>query len=143
VFNRGRVEQVGSPSEIYESPATAFVAGFVGVSNLIGGEVARAIRGSTEMFSVRPEKIHIVEPDGPVRPGACLADGRVRDVVYLGLYTRYLVELDAGADLVVVQQNLNTTSMDVLANRGRRVRLLWDDSHNRPIATGQGAAELD
>jgi putative spermidine/putrescine transport system ATP-binding protein len=62
-------------------------------------------------------------------------DGRVRDVIYLGLYTRYLVELDGGSDLVVVEQNLHTTSMDVLSARGRPVRLLWRCDHIRPVST--------
>jgi putative spermidine/putrescine transport system ATP-binding protein len=59
VFNHGRIEQVGSPAQIYEHPATPFVAGFVGVSNLVGGEMARAITGSPDTFSIRPEKIHL------------------------------------------------------------------------------------
>jgi len=131
VFNLGKIEQVGSPAEIYEHPATPFVAGFVGVSNLISGETARTITGTTDTFSIRPEKIHLVDPGVEVPYGMYAADGSVRDVVYLGLYTRYLVELERGGDLVVVQQNLNTTSMDVLAARGRKVRLLWQHDHNR------------
>jgi putative spermidine/putrescine transport system ATP-binding protein len=134
VFNHGRIEQVGAPAEIYEHPATPFVAGFVGVSNLISGPVAQALTGSPEMFSIRPEKIHLGQPDEPVSGDIYTADGRIRDVVYLGLYTRYLVELEAGSDLTVVEQNLHTTSMDVLAAKGRRVRLSWQRRHCRPIA---------
>jgi putative spermidine/putrescine transport system ATP-binding protein len=134
VFNQGKIEQVGSPAEIYEHPATPFVAGFVGVSNLVSGEVAQAITGSTETFSIRPEKIHLGDRDAPVPAEMCLADGRIRDVVYLGLYTRYIVELDRGSELTVVEQNLNTTSMEALAARGRRVRLTWQRSHNRVVA---------
>jgi hypothetical protein len=62
-------------------------------------------------------------------------DGRVRDVIYLGLYTRYLVELDGGSDLVVVEQNLRTTSMEVRSARGRPVRLFWQKSHIRPVGS--------
>ena len=61
------------------------------------------------------------------------ADGKVRDVVYLGLYTRYLVELSGGGDLVVVEQNLKTTSMDVMKIRGQKVRLLWKKEHVRYV----------
>jgi putative spermidine/putrescine transport system ATP-binding protein len=68
-------------------------------------------------------------------------DGQVRDVVYLGLYTRYLVELDGGSDLVVVEQNLNTTSMDVLSVRGRRARLIWSQDHNRRVGTAETGGE--
>ncbi|MBF8283460.1 MAG: putative ABC transporter ATP-binding protein, partial [Anaerolineales bacterium] len=135
VFNHGRIEQVGSPAEVYERPATAFVAGFVGVSNLVNSDVARTITGSPEMFSVRPEKIRLSDPDAPVPDGACSAPGHIRDVVYLGMHTRYVVELDAGGELTVVQQNLETTSMDALAARGRRVRLIWHPGHNRVVGT--------
>jgi putative spermidine/putrescine transport system ATP-binding protein len=137
VFNLGRVEQVGSPAEIYESPATPFVAGFVGVSNLVSGPLAQAMTGSTAMFSIRPEKIRICPPETAMPEGMVAADGRVRDVVYIGLYTRYLVELDGGGELVVVEQNLDTTSMDVLRAKGRPVRLLWSRSHNRVVTAGE------
>jgi putative spermidine/putrescine transport system ATP-binding protein len=136
VFNHGQVEQIGSPAEIYENPATAFVAGFVGTSNLIEGEAAAAITGSAGMFAVRPEKIHVREPNTPAAPTECAADGYIRDVVYLGMNTRYRVELDLGSELTVVEQNLRTTSMDVLAARGRRVRLVWERVHNRPVSGG-------
>ena len=67
VFNEGRIEQVGTPAEVYERPATAFVAGFVGTSNLLRGEVARAIVGEDGTFTVRPEKIRLAEPDADAR----------------------------------------------------------------------------
>lgn len=135
VFNQGRVEQIGTPAEIYEHPATPFVASFVGVSNLVSGQVAERITGSPQTFSIRPEKIHMTDlREGPGEDMFC-ADGRIRDVVYLGLYTRYLVELDGGGDLVVVEQNLKSTSMDVMTARGQRVRLLWQKEHVRPLGT--------
>ena len=133
VFNQGKVEQIGSPAEIYEYPRSAFVAGFVGTSNLISGEAARALTGSPETFSIRPEKILISASESDVKADECYVDARVRDVVYLGLYTRYLMELEDGSDLVVAQQNLTTTSMDALAVRGERVRLIWQRIHNRAI----------
>lgn len=134
VFDQGTVEQVGTPAELYEHPASPFVAGFVGVSNLISGALAAAITGSRETFSIRPEKIRIQPSGSPIPDGCCSVEGRIRDVIYLGMHTRYLVELEGGHDLTVVAQNLDTTSMDVLAARGRRVRLVWNRSHNRPIA---------
>ena len=129
VFNLGRIEQVGSPSEIYERPASAFVAGFVGTSNLISGEVAKRLTGADQTFSIRPEKIHLGSSDVKVDGNMMSIDGVVRDVVYLGLFTRYLVQIDEGNDLVVVVQNLKTTSMDVLAARGQKVRLHWHKDH--------------
>jgi putative spermidine/putrescine transport system ATP-binding protein len=129
VFNLGKIEQVGSPAEIYEHPQTSFVAGFVGVSNLIDGEVAKRITGLDEKFSIRPEKIHLASLDAKADADMFSSTGKIRDVVYLGLYTRYLVELDGGGDLVVVEQNLKTTSMDVMKARGQQTRLLWKKEH--------------
>ncbi len=135
IFNAGRVEQVGTPAELYETPATPFVAGFVGVSNMLRGEWARRLTGSPQPVTVRPEKIHLGPLDGPTAgDDQCQVEGLVRDVIYLGMYTRYLVELDSETDLTVVQQNLKTTSMDVHTARGRRVRLTWDRAHNRRLA---------
>jgi putative spermidine/putrescine transport system ATP-binding protein len=129
VFNRGRIEQVGTPADLYERPATAFVAGFVGTSNLLRGGVAESLVGSPGLFTVRPEKIRLAEPGAPVAPDEVGADGRIRTVVYLGPDTRYVVALDAGAELVVVQQNLNTSSMEVLQAQGNPVRLVWKRQH--------------
>ncbi len=132
VFNQGQIEQVGSPAEMYEHPATPFVAGFVGVSNLISGPLAKQITGSEERFSIRPEKIHLAPLSSQPEADQYAVEGLVRDVIYLGLYTRYLVEV-GGVDLVVVEQNLKTTSMDVFKVKGQRVRLLWDREHVRAI----------
>ena len=129
VFNEGRIIQIGTPAEIYERPASPFVAGFVGTSNLVNGEVAKRIAGSEQMFSIRPEKIHLGAVNGSQGRDMLYVDGVVRDVVYLGLFTRYLVEIEGGGDLVVVEQNLKTTSMDVLAARGQKVRLYWHRDH--------------
>jgi putative spermidine/putrescine transport system ATP-binding protein len=140
VFSQGRVEQVGSPAEVYERPATGFVAGFVGISNVLEGEAARRIAGSPSAFTIRPEKIHLADPDAEVRPDQCSATGRVDEVVYLGALTRYIVSLDVGAELVVVQQNLSTSSMEALQVRGRPVRLIWSRQNNRPVEAA-GASE--
>lgn len=136
IFNRGRVMQIGSPAELYEYPNSPFVAGFVGVSNLIGGALAERITGSPETFSVRPEKISLQDPDHQTASGYCSVQGRVRDVVYLGVHTRYLIELEDGQDLTVIDQNRDTTSMDVLRSRGREVRLEWNRAHNRKVSEG-------
>ncbi len=81
------------------------------------------------MFSIRPEKIHLGSADGKLDTDMLSIDGVVRDVVYLGLFTRYLVEIEGGNDLVVVEQNLKTTSMDVLSAKGQKVRLYWHKDH--------------
>ena len=138
VFNQGKVEQVGSPAEVYERPATAFVAGFIGVSNVLEGGAAERITGSAHAFTVRPEKIAIVSLDAVVDESSCTATGSVREVVYLGAITRYIVELDGGGELAVMQQNLTTSSMEALQVKGKAVRLRWDRSNNRPVDTTGG-----
>jgi putative spermidine/putrescine transport system ATP-binding protein len=134
VFNRGRIEQVGSPADVYEQPATTFVAGFVGTSNLVDGLAAVAITGHPALFTVRPEKIRLAEPADSVAPDELSATGRIRSVVYLGADTRYHVALDAGEELVVTQQNLATSSTEALAQQGRAVRLIWKRQHHRELA---------
>jgi putative spermidine/putrescine transport system ATP-binding protein len=136
VFNQGRIEQIGAPAEVYERPATRFVAGFVGTSNLLTGEVAERIIGSDGTYTIRPEKIRLAEPDASVGPDETSATGVIRGVVYLGPDTRYVVRLDAGAELVVTQQNLSTTSTEALAQEGKAVRLVWKRQHQLPIAGG-------
>jgi len=134
VFNQGRIEQIGAPADVYERPRTPFVAGFVGTSNLLRGEVARAIVGEAGIFTVRPEKIRLAAPDAAVGPDETSATGLIRSVVYLGPDTRYVVALDFGSELVVTQQNLTTSSMDALALQGTAVRLIWKRQHNFPVA---------
>ena len=144
VFNRGRIEQIGTPADVYEHPVTTFVAGFVGTSNLLKGDAARTIIGTHGTFTVRPEKIRIADPDATPEADEQSALGRVREVVYLGSDTRYIVALDAGSELVVTQQNLQTSSMEALAAQGRPVRLVWKRHHVLSLAAGQeaeGAAE--
>jgi putative spermidine/putrescine transport system ATP-binding protein len=121
VFNDGRIEQVGTPADVYEHPETEFVAGFVGVSNVLERDGRR--------FTIRPEKIHMSE-DGAGEPGV------VREVVYAGMVTRYIVELDAGGELVVIRQNLETSSEEVLEARGKRVRLDWRPEQTYVIEEG-------
>ena len=116
VLQAGRVEQVGTPVEVYERPASDFVAGFIGVSNLLERDGRRV--------TVRPEKIRILDPAEPPDPAAHVEDGVIREVAYLGAVTRYLVELDAAGQLVVVRQN-DRSAEEVLRARGRRVRLAW------------------
>ncbi|MGC1215137.1 MAG: ABC transporter ATP-binding protein, partial [Micromonospora sp.] len=145
VFQDGRIAQVGTPAEVYERPGSPFVAGFVGTSNLLTGAAARDLLGRDGTFSVRPEKIRLVGP--PTAPGRgaasdapelelsqagadeTAATGRVAEVVYAGPTTRFVVDLDAGARLVVAQQNLATSSADVAALRGTPVRLAWRTEH--------------
>ncbi|MES5818172.1 ABC transporter ATP-binding protein [Streptomyces sp. RG80] len=130
VFHRGRIEQVGTPAEIYERPATPFVASFVGTSNLLDGESAHRIVGTPGTYSIRPEKIRVLNESAEAdAPEHATAVGTVAEVVYLGDATRFLVDLDDGGRLTALQQNLETSSEDVAAYRGTRVRLQWHRRH--------------
>jgi putative spermidine/putrescine transport system ATP-binding protein len=133
VMNSGRVEQVGSPADVYERPVTSFVAGFVGVSNALSGEAAMAVTGSPATITVRPEKIRMLDAAEDPAPNEASITGKVRDVVYLGAHTRFVVELDKGGQLVLLRQNLTQSSMEALEVRGRPVRLAWDRQHSRVI----------
>ncbi|MEA2423794.1 MAG: putative spermidine/putrescine transport system ATP-binding protein [Thermoleophilaceae bacterium] len=121
VFNEGRIEQVATPADLYEHPATEFVAGFVGTSNVLERDGRR--------FTIRPEKVHMSDESEPARDGFTSEVGRIRDVIYLGMVNRYIVELDKGGVLVAVRQNLETSSQDALKQRGNRVRLQWRPGH--------------
>jgi putative spermidine/putrescine transport system ATP-binding protein len=123
VFDNGRVEQVGTPAEIYERPATPFVAGFVGTSNLLAGPVARALLGADGPFVLRPEKVRVARPGEPVDPDDAAADGVVAEVVYAGAETRLHVDLDAGARVIAAPRSTQDPAPEV--GPGDRVRLVW------------------
>jgi putative spermidine/putrescine transport system ATP-binding protein len=129
VLNHGRIEQVGQPIEVYERPLTPFVAGFIGVSNLIERDGNR--------ITVRPEKIVLLD-DGQQPPsGGRVEAGRIRDVIYAGVLTRYVVDLDAGGELVVARQNAESPA-HVRDSRGDRVRIAWRDDQAFTISQGPG-----
>jgi putative spermidine/putrescine transport system ATP-binding protein len=117
VINAGRIEQVGPPAEVYEHPASSFIAGFVGVSNVLERDGRH--------FTVRPEKVRWLADGEPATDGLHVETGVVRDVSYAGMVTRYTVVLDRGGELQVVRQNLDTTSADALSERGRHVTIGW------------------
>jgi putative spermidine/putrescine transport system ATP-binding protein len=129
VFNKGRIEQIGSPAEIYEHPASVFVAGFVGVSNLVSGPAAASIPGVPPAFSIRPEKIHIAAPGSAAPADACAVDGTISSVLYLGASTRFHVALAGGGELTVIDQNREETASTALARQGQPVRLIWQRAH--------------
>ncbi len=120
VFNEGRIEQVSSPFELYEQPATEFVAGFVGVSNLLERDGTR--------FTIRPEKIQLLDP-GTTSNGLHTERGRVADVAYVGMVTRYTVSLDAGGDLQLIQQNSESTANNAGSAQGKEVVVGWRPEH--------------
>jgi putative spermidine/putrescine transport system ATP-binding protein len=135
VFNKGRIEQVGTPREVYERPVNPFVAGFVGTSNLLPEQAARSLFGAGGLWTVRPERIRVLPEragqDADVPVGAVLARGTVREVVYAGATTRVVVVLDAGGELVALDRRAAQ-----VPSRGERVRLVWrpGDAYRLPAA---------
>ena len=153
VMNDGVIEHLGPPREIYEHPATRFVAGFIGTSNLLTGSLARVTGGQGVIevspdeqiivpagrsalaagqeieLTVRPEKIELAAGPGPA--GGCALRGTVTEVVYLGTSTSFSVHTTTGADVVVFQQNSASAAAPV--SRGDEVWLTWDPQHSYPI----------
>jgi putative spermidine/putrescine transport system ATP-binding protein len=120
VFNSGRIEQVSSPVELYERPKTEFVAGFVGTSNLLERDGTR--------FTIRPEKIQLL--DAPTAPNGLRTErGRIAEVAYAGMVTRYTVALDGGGELQLVRQNAEGASLDAASEQGREVLVGWRPEH--------------
>jgi putative spermidine/putrescine transport system ATP-binding protein len=120
VFNAGRIEQVSPPVELYERPATEFVAGFVGVSNLLERDGSR--------FTIRPEKVQLIDSEGASN-GLRTERGRIADVAYVGMVTRFTVALEAGGELQVIRQNVEGSSADVTSEQGREVIVGWRPEH--------------
>jgi putative spermidine/putrescine transport system ATP-binding protein len=120
VFSRGRIEQVSEPVALYEHPATEFVAGFVGVSNMLE-------RGG-DRFTIRPEKIRLLDA-GRAPNGLHAERGRIAEVAYAGMVTRYTVALADGGELQLVRQNVEGTALDAAPEQGREVLVGWRPEH--------------
>jgi len=120
VFNEGQIEQVSPPVELYEQPATEFVAGFVGVSNLLERDGSR--------FTIRPEKIQLLDPSTTPN-GLRTERGRIAEVAYAGMVTRFTVVLDDGGELQLVRQNAEGASAGTLSEQGREVLVGWRPEH--------------
>jgi putative spermidine/putrescine transport system ATP-binding protein len=133
VFNDGRIEQVGPPAEVYERPQSEFIAGFVGVSNVI--------ERSGRRYTVRPEKIDLIEDGREPQPGWHVEWGVVSDVQYVGPVTRYHVDLDQGGRLQVLEQNLEDDSSKVLESKARHVRVGWRPEQESDMESTEGGTE--
>jgi putative spermidine/putrescine transport system ATP-binding protein len=120
VFNEGRIEQVSQPRELYERPVNEFVAGFVGVSNVIERD--------GERLTIRPEKIQLLDAASPA-DGLKTERGRVTEVAYAGMVTRYTVALDAGGTLQLVRQNVEGASTGAGPEKGNEVLVGWRPEH--------------
>jgi len=130
VLSRGRIEQVGTPLEVYERPMTDFVAGFIGISNVIERD--------GKHITIRPEKIQMLAADEEPPAGFRTETGTIKDVVYVGVSTRYTIVLDAGGELVVAKQNDQApeATHDI---SGRSARIAWSPEQTSAVSQGVGA----
>jgi spermidine/putrescine transport system ATP-binding protein len=147
VMNEGVLQQCGTPEEIYEQPANAFVAGFIGISNLLPGTAeeggvrlqtgqhipaelgSRVVAGEAVLVCVRPEKLRL----GPAANGQVSVEGTVVETVYLGTATQYVVELAPGLRLVAIESNAQTARSDHRLSRGSKVAIGWLPEHGRVL----------
>ena len=132
VMAGGRLQQIGPPVEVYERPANEFVAGFIGISNVLDRDGKRLV--------VRPEKLVLLEESEPAEPGMSVEPGVVEQVVYVGMVTRFTVRLDHGELLVAVRQNMHAPGR-AQGFEGRRVRLAWSPDHAYVLKTGTTGEE--
>ncbi|HEX2680595.1 MAG TPA: ABC transporter ATP-binding protein, partial [Candidatus Dormibacteraeota bacterium] len=128
VMTNGQIEQVGSPVEVYERPATEFVAGFIGISNVLLRDGVR--------FVVRPEKIVMLAEGESAPSGMTVEPGTVEEAIYVGMTTRYVIHLTRGEQLVAIRQNMDAVG-DSKKFEGRPVRLAWTPDHTYVLDKGR------
>lgn len=166
VMNKGHYEQLGDPEVLYERPKTRFVAGFLGVSNLLpakrdgaqngyagfkladgsGVRVPSTLvegRGESVAIGVRPEKFRMIEPQKDVPGGLNRAPGTVTHASYLGVSTQYIVTLADGHRVTVFEQNVERASKAELWAAGEQVVLAWSPDHCFVVEDGGDAASVD
>ncbi|UPO76231.1 ABC transporter ATP-binding protein [Arthrobacter sp. Helios] len=131
VFNDGGIEQVGSPEDLYERPATRFVATFLGSTNLVEGTLAKRLTGSDALVSIRPERIHIAAPGSLAPDGFSTVSARIEEIVYTGPTTRYVATTETGDRLIVQEQN---DSRATACGRGDAVELQWPSRFNFAVS---------
>ena len=120
VFSEGRIVQLGTPREIYESPSNSFVADFVGTANVFDGDIAKAVVGKVGAYSIRPERMDV---KAGTKAGANSAGGTVAETIYVGSNTRVVIDLDAGQRVNVMVSNDTNPNADKL--RGQKVTVSW------------------
>lgn len=129
VFNQGKIEQIGTPREVYESPASSFVASFLGVSNLISGTNAKELFGSEQMVNVRPERIKLLGKDTKVSGGEIAVKASITDVAYTGANTLYVLESDSGLRMIATRLNEELPGQDLGLEAGDEVLAVFRKEH--------------
>jgi ABC-type Fe3+/spermidine/putrescine transport system ATPase subunit len=130
IMNRGLVDQIGSPEDVYERPETPFVAGFIGVSNLIpADQVPGSTNGKGSYACVRPEKLRVEDPSAPATGGHPSVEGHVESTLYLGTATQLIVRVGDDVPMTVLVPNADEAERSNLPGAGSRVRLAWAPEH--------------
>ncbi len=132
VFNHGKIEQVGTPYEMYENPQTRFVAQFIGTTNVLEGPIAQQIVGSPAPFAVRPERIALCPPDTAIPPDNIGVRGMITDVTYLGMTIRWIIDI-AGTLVTVIEPSAQLHANALDERRGQPCMLVWQKAHNRAL----------
>jgi spermidine/putrescine transport system ATP-binding protein len=165
VMRQGKIEGIGSPKDVYDSPSTEFVATFLGASNLLAGEVAGRdgdvtsitlttgstlfvptsrlpidLKGKAVKVGVRPEKISIVPLDATIASNRNSLRGRVRVSTFTGVGNQYLVEMPSGTDITVYAQNIGE---DLTPRSGEEVLLSWPVEHTFAVTPMESGINLD
>jgi spermidine/putrescine transport system ATP-binding protein len=163
VMRHGRIEQIGHPVEVYEDPQTEFVAGFLGASNLIDGEVkdragnmatllldggnsiqvpVERVHGTDRMVKagVRPEKIRVQQDQGEPESGWNAIAGTLRVATFIGVSHQYTIDLPTGRTMTAFEQNLGNENPP---RQGDRVRLVWRPEHTFVVAPSEPLADWE
>lgn len=129
VFNSGRIEQVGTPEQVYEEPRTNFVAGFLGTANIFSVDVARKFLGATTTVSIRPERIRLQVLETKIDKSETSVKATVQEAAYVGANTIYILETDFGVKLTVRKTNTELLGQDKSFVSGDQVMAVWRNSH--------------
>lgn len=129
VFNSGRIEQVGTPEQVYEEPRTNFVAGFLGTANIFSVDVARKFLGAATTVSIRPERIRLQAPETKINKSETSVKATVQEAAFVGANTIYILETDFGVKLTVRKTNTELLGQDNSFVAGDQVMAVWRNSH--------------
>jgi putative spermidine/putrescine transport system ATP-binding protein len=127
VFNDGKIEQIGTPEEVYEYPASEFVADFVGNANIIHKKLAFELTGQGNSFSIRPERIKFLKNNSLQQNDLCVAEGKIKDIHYHGASTRFLLQLSDGNEIVLIEQSFENRLSNPAEKYdiGVRKKIVW------------------
>ncbi|MGA1280483.1 MAG: ABC transporter ATP-binding protein [Candidatus Nanopelagicaceae bacterium] len=129
VFNSGRIEQVGTPEQVYEEPRSNFVAGFLGTANIFSVDVARKFLGAATTVSIRPERIRLQAPETKIDKSETSVKATVQEAAFVGANTIYILETDFGVKLTVRKTNTELLGQDNSFVAGDQVMAVWRNSH--------------